>query len=161
MISLKEKAEIYSIGLIIGLFSIDDVTKWIDFAIENESNIDYSLIEVSLNSKKNPEDIVHNLKNIEGNANPKIVVNAIIGLLSKMFDEDNSSGAEIARMLHRLIQNIDAGVMDNQSVSKINSIDDGFYLAEQNIYGYVKDMLLELKDFLKDYKKYVDLLIIE
>ncbi|MCX7922698.1 MAG: hypothetical protein N3B21_11925 [Clostridia bacterium] len=157
MVCLKDRAEIYRLGLIVGLFCKSDVLNWVDTTIESESNVDYALIEVSLNSSKNNEDVACILKNVRGKSDSKTVANIIIGLLAQKFDENHDIGSEIASILKRLTQNIDSGVLESEVMSKINNIDDGFYLAEQNIYGYVKDMISELNDFLKDYTKYAEL----
>ena len=149
MICLKEKAEIYRLGLIAGIFSKDDVINWVDAVIGEESNIDYALIEVSLNSTKNLEDIALELKNVKGEFDSKIVASILIGILALKFEENHDLGSEIASMLHKFAHN--STVLDNEVISKINELNDGFYLAEQEIYGNLKDMTIELHDFLKDY----------
>lgn len=157
MIGFKERAEIYRLGLISGLFSKNDVINWVDAVIEEEGNVDYALIEVSLNSSKKSEDIAAILKNVGGEFDSKIVVNIIIGLLALKYAKNHDSGSEIVTILHKLSKNIDSDVLGNDVNSIINSLNEGYYLAEQNIYGSIKDMNYDLNNFLKDYVKYAEL----
>jgi len=154
LIILKERSEIYRLGLIAGLFSKSDVINWADAIIEDESDIDYALIEVSLNSNKNPEDIASALKNVEGVFDTKKVTKVLIGLLALKFEENQDLGSEIASMLYRFAFNYTG--LDNEVASKINRLNNGFYLAEQEIYGSLKDITTELYDFLKDYKSFAE-----
>ncbi|MCT8977029.1 hypothetical protein N4T77_10485 [Clostridium sp. CX1] len=57
MLSLKDQAEIYRIGLITGLLVKSDVISWADKIIETQENVEHEIIEVSLLESASKADI--------------------------------------------------------------------------------------------------------
>ncbi|GGA49537.1 hypothetical protein [Psychrobacillus lasiicapitis] len=75
---IKLSAEVYRIGVSIGLLTIEDIMKWADNVIEQYDTPRYEIIELSLSAKKKLEDITLSLMEISGdfdnNLPPKIIL---------------------------------------------------------------------------------------
>jgi hypothetical protein len=91
MVNIKITAEVFRIGLQIGLFSKTEVIKWADHTIETLDSPSNEIIEVSLSSNDKLVDIVSKLKNIKGTYDKKLPVKIILGLLWEKFmiNEEN------------------------------------------------------------------------
>lgn len=74
MVNVKIIAEVFRIGLQIGLFSKTEVIEWADHTIETLDSPSIEIIEVSLSSNDKLVDIVSKLKNIKGTYDQKLAV---------------------------------------------------------------------------------------
>ncbi|KNY25503.1 hypothetical protein [Pseudobacteroides cellulosolvens] len=129
MLSLKNEAEIYRIGLIVGYFLKDDVISWADKIIETQEKIDYEIIEVSLLSSSSKTNIVSKLSDIDGIVDEQLVINVLLGLCSVGYISNKFSDDEICTMLYRLVSNKTDISINYEIEKKIHYLSDGYYLT--------------------------------
>lgn len=150
MLNLKEQAEVYKLGLLIGYFKIEDVILWADFVIENDENPNLVIIDVSLSGKKGINEVVSQLGNINGKIDINTPVKTILGLLYKDLVNENISVYEIARKLYVLSNNIPSDSLGDAKRFTLNTLED--YLA---LYG-LKNVTIQIIELLKEYEIYAD-----
>lgn len=156
MLFLKDEAEIFRIGLIIGYFTKDDVIKWADRLIETNGNVEYEIIEISLLSNSSKADIASKLREVKGILNEQLIINVLLGLLSYGYNSNKFSEDEICTFLYHLVSNkIDISI-SNDIEQNIHHLSDGYYLATEDIYGDLEEICKELKEFLDLYTEYVE-----
>lgn len=105
MLSLKDEAEIYRIGLITGLFVKNDVISWADKIIETQENIEYEIIEVSLLGSSSKTDIASKLFEVKGTPDRQHILNLFLGLCSNSYNSNKFTTDDICSFLYRLISN--------------------------------------------------------
>lgn len=154
MISLKNEAEIYRVGLIIGYFVKDDVIRWADKIIETQENYPYEIIEVSLLGNSSKPDIASKLSEITGIANHELILCVLFGLCSNSYKTNKFTADEICTLLYRLVSTKTDISMSQEIEQKIHYLSDGYYLASEGIYGNLKDICDDLKEFLDRYEAY-------
>lgn len=152
---LKLMAEVYRLGISIGFLTVQEMIKWADNIIENLDTPPYEIIELSLSSKEKHSDICLKLMMVkgefDGNLPPKIILALLNEYLNTTQDISN-----VIIVLDKLIKHLPTS--DEWIEMEIHFLSDGFYLAEQNIYGDLTEVLTNLSKFLNqyvDYKKYL------
>lgn len=153
---IKLSAEVYRIGVLIGLLNIQDVIKWADNVIEHCDTPPYEIINLALSANEKLEDITLRLMEIRGDfedndMSPKI----ILGLLNQYLKTPEDT-ANVIEKLDKLIDYLPDSY--EWIEMEIHFLSDGFYLAEENIYGDLKEVHSNLKEFLNlfiDYTKYL------
>ncbi|GGA48818.1 hypothetical protein [Psychrobacillus lasiicapitis] len=153
---IKLNAEVYRIGVSIGLLTVEDIVKWADAVIDQSDAPPYELIELSLSAKKKIDDITLSLMEIRGDFNdndlpPKI----ILGLLNEYLNRPEDIASVIEKM-DKLIKYLSDS--DEWIVMEIHFLSDGYYLAEKNIFGDLKEVHTDLKEFLLHFIDYTKLL---
>ncbi|MED1511890.1 MULTISPECIES: hypothetical protein [Bacillus] len=153
MAKTKEMAEVFRIGLQIGLFSKNDVINWADQTIETLDSPANEIIDVSLSSNDKLVDIASKLKNIKGRYDEKLPVKIILGLLWEKFIINEENVLKIKPFISNLIH--------NNYCEGFNDVDQQLYnfneeitLAADNIYGNLEDIGQEIKGFLFIYKDF-------
>jgi hypothetical protein len=151
---VKVTAEVYRLGILIGLFTVQDVIRWADNIIERLDEPPYEVIEISLSSKEKPVDVCSKLKTFSGILNnddlaPKI----IIGLLNEYF-LSTKNVSEVFTMLSRLSEHLQLEETNEWIEDEIIFLDDAFYLADQNIYGDLQEVGNNLRNFLTQFEEY-------
>ncbi|KAB2399921.1 MULTISPECIES: hypothetical protein [Bacillus cereus group] len=153
MINTKETAEVFRIGLQIGLFSKTDVITWADQTIELLDNPSNEIIEVSLSSNDKSVDIVSKLKNIKGIYDEKLPVKIILGLLWKKFILNKENALKIQPFIFSIVHSNCFKGFD-QIDEQLYNFNEKITLAADNIYGNLEDISLEIKKFLSIYKDF-------
>ncbi|SES45607.1 hypothetical protein [Psychrobacillus sp. OK032] len=153
---IKLSAEVYRIGVLIGLLNIQDVIKWADSVIEQCDTPPYEIIELSLSAKEKLEDITLRLMEIRGDFDDNdLSSKVILGLLNQYLNTPE----DIANVIEKLDKLIEYLPDSYEGIKmEIHFLSDGFYLAEENIYGDLKEVHSNLKEFLIrfiDYTKYL------
>ncbi|MFJ8118351.1 hypothetical protein [Bacillus mycoides] len=153
MVNIKIIAEVFRIGLQIGLFSKTEVIEWADYTIETFDSPSIEIIEVSLSSNDKLVDIVSKLKNIKGTYDKKLPVKIILGLLWEKFIINEENVLKIKPFTSNLIH--------NNCCEGFSSVDEQLYnfneeinLAADNIYGNLEDISQEIKSFLSLYEDF-------
>jgi hypothetical protein len=98
----KQIAEVYRMGLVIGLFEVKSVVAWADGVIGAEADPDYALIEVSMAGDANEGKMAALLKEVKGDADPKHSQSVVLGLLARKLAADPGRGAAIAAQVKAL-----------------------------------------------------------
>ncbi|WP_217270025.1 hypothetical protein [Neobacillus endophyticus] len=142
-------AEVNRLGVSIGLLTIEEVIKWADNLIEHIDTPPYEIIELSLSAKEKLEVINLKLMNVKGEFDYDLPPKIILGLLNQYINTTEDMSSVIEKM-DKLIEYLP--VSCEWIEKEIHYISDGYYLAEQNIYGELKEMLINLKRFLNQFK---------
>ncbi|OHX32182.1 hypothetical protein [Bacillus mycoides] len=153
MAKTKEMAEVFRIGLQIGLFSKTDVINWADQTIETLDSPANEIIDVSLSSNDKLVDIASKLKNIKGRYDEKLPVKIILGLLCEKFIITGENALKIKPFIFKLVHNNCCEGFDNVD-KQLYNFNEEINLAEDNIYGNLEDISQEIKEFLSIYKDF-------
>jgi hypothetical protein len=145
---VEEKAKTYLLGLHIGFFSPDDVVKWADSVICDNTSFNYNFIEISLAKSKGINEIIRCLENIDGQIESGLSLKVLLGLIYLQL-LSGSEIQEITRQLYDLSQYISSDYIDEEKIRWMNTFDDIFYL-----YGN-ESVKIQLLDFLKEYEPYI------
>ncbi|KWU58966.1 hypothetical protein AWW70_19215 [Bacillus mycoides] len=153
MVNIKIIAEVFRIGLQIGLFSKTEVIEWADHTIETLDSPSNEIIEVSLSSNDKLVDIVSKLKNIKGTYDKKLPVKIILGLLWEKFMMNEENVLRIQPFISNLVHyNCCEGF--NYEDEQLYNFNEEINLAADNIYGDLEDISQEIKRFLSIYKDF-------
>lgn len=142
---------VFGIALTNNLLDKNEVIKWADDIITNDSEPDYFIIELSLCGHKNLNDIVSLLNTYIGEEKPQISYRVILGFLYRQY---------VARQitLKKVLSTVDWIVwkanLTNEEKSFMYGLDEEFYCAEEGIYGTVKDIEDKTLRFLEIYKDF-------
>ncbi|TKH47370.1 hypothetical protein FC698_15715 [Bacillus cereus] len=153
MVNIKIIAEVFRIGLQIGLFSKTEVIEWADHTIKTLDSPSIEIIEVSLSSNDKLVDIVSKLKNIKGTYDQKLPVKIILGLLWKEFMINEENVLKIQPYISDLIHNNCCEGFDYVD-EQLYNFNEKVKLAADNIYGNLEDIIQEIKSFLSPYEDY-------
>ncbi|MBO1581659.1 hypothetical protein [Bacillus sp. XF8] len=153
MVNVKEMAEVYRIGLQIGIFSKADIINWADQTIEKLDYPSNEIIEVSLSSNDKLVDIASKLKNIKGRYDKKLPLKIILGLLWEKFIVCEENVLEIKFFISSLVQYDCCEELDDVH-TKLYNFNEEIYLATENIYGNLENISQEIKEFLSIYKDF-------
>ncbi|MGF9814389.1 hypothetical protein [Bacillus toyonensis] len=153
MVNIKIIAEVFRIGLQIGLFSKTEVIEWADHRIETLDSPSNEIIEVSLSSNDKLVDIVSKLKNIKGTYDKKLPVKIILGLLWEKFMINEDNVLRIQPFISNLVHyNCCEGF--NYVNEQLYNFNEEINLAADNIYGNLEDISQEIKRFLSIYRDF-------
>jgi hypothetical protein len=96
MLSRKDIAEVYRLGLTIGMFSVDQVVEWADSIIAVEDNPEFALIEVSTNGDATEGKMATLLRDVQGEVDARTARNVIYGLLGRKLAADRDAADTVA-----------------------------------------------------------------
>ncbi|MCL1696992.1 MULTISPECIES: hypothetical protein [unclassified Lysinibacillus] len=151
---IKVTAEVYRLGILIGFYTVQDIIKWADNVIERLDHPPYEVIEVSLSSQKKPIDVCSKLKLFnEGLNNDDLPSKILLGLLNDYFLSTNNA-SDVFSMLTRLIDHLQLEESNEWIEREMVYLSDAFYLADQHIYGDLKEVENNLKNFLSKFEAY-------
>ncbi|MEW9577345.1 hypothetical protein U9K47_18635 [Bacillus toyonensis] len=153
MITLKETAEVYRIGLQIELFSKKDVIYWADHTIETLDKPPYEIIEVSSSNNDKLIDVISKLKNIKGKYDATLPLKIILGIIYERFILSGESLFTIKFFLSNLVYNNCCDEINNLH-SELYNFNEEIFLAEENIYGDLEAISQKVKRFLSVYKNF-------
>ncbi|WP_374966529.1 hypothetical protein [Lysinibacillus sp. RS5] len=146
-------AEVYRLGVLIGLYTVQNVIKWADNVIESLDNPPYEIIEISLSSQEKPVDVCSKLKLFNGDLND-LPSKILLGLLYEYYLSANNL-SEIFSMLTRLSDHLQLEESNKWIEVEMIYLSDAFYLADQNIYGDLKEVGNNFKNYLSQFEDYV------
>jgi hypothetical protein len=147
--NLKETAEYYRVGVLVGFVRMADAIAWTDSVIAAEDDPDIALIEASMCGHKRPEDFASALAQLAGVANRNTVIQR---LLKSMYDavvQDKSQAQHIAHCLYMMA--IEGYAPDQEAQSYMMGIEDELYLVEGAAPKYIQKVVEELINFLRPY----------
>ncbi|PFU90809.1 hypothetical protein COK92_20690 [Bacillus anthracis] len=153
MVNIKITAEVFRIGLQIGLFSKTEVIEWADHTIETLDSPSNEIIEVSLSSNDKLVDIVSKLKNIKGTYDKKLPVKIILGLLWEKFMMNKENILRIQPFISNLVHYNCCEGFDYED-EQLYNFNEEINLAADNIYGDLEDISQEINRFLSIYRDF-------
>ncbi|MDF2671911.1 MAG: hypothetical protein K0R09_176 [Clostridiales bacterium] len=141
MIGIREKAEVYKLGLLIGYFKLEEIFHWIDKTIENEEKPDIGIIEIAYSTNRNRNDVISLINNINGEFSSKVPVRILLGLMYKDFLGGRIVLEDMTSKLYSLSQYLTKINLEEHIIRELNTINDyhHFYSDDQ-----IKQKLEEL-----------------
>jgi len=155
---IKEKAEYFKIGLMLGVHTVLDVVRWADSEIERSGKPLYFFIELSLMEHSGPKDVRSKLNEFERSLDKSRVLRKILPkLLGRMYgvlSQHPEKGPLFANNLYQLYLELDqefghAGLPEE--LYPMLALDDQYLLARQGIDGTEHQVLWSFLAFLKPY----------
>ncbi|MBK3493607.1 hypothetical protein JFL43_01720 [Viridibacillus sp. YIM B01967] len=150
---LKLNAEVYRIGLNIGLFSISDIVKWADKVIDKLNVPPYEFIELAMSSKETPAEVNLKLMEIEGDVDKDLSIHIVLGLMNQYLTSPKDLLNAI-KILDKLIEYLpDVGSYDWIEM-ELHSFSDalGIHIeTNTEIYNRMRKFLANFTPYLKFY----------
>jgi hypothetical protein len=149
--NIKEIAEFFRLGLRIGIFAPSTVIQWADSIIMAENKPDISIIEVSLSGAGGLNKTIDSLNEIKGEIRSDYPAKLMLAycwkkLRTKDWTEDFFSG-----LLYSLKNASE--VSEDVEIALMN-LDENLSLAEDGVYGTVKEAMNDIMKFLESFEEY-------
>jgi hypothetical protein len=104
MLSYKDIAEVYRIGLTVGLFTNEEVIVWADSVIAAEANPDVALFDVSTAAGVSAGKMASLLREVGGDHDPRTARNVIYGLLGRRLESGEANEDRVAAQVKAVQQ---------------------------------------------------------
>jgi hypothetical protein len=140
---VKETAEYFHYGLMLGLHSVRDAMAWIDTIIDAEPVPDIALIEASLSGSRGPRAVADWLAQVPGEFDKQKVAKLLMRAMLERLNQDPEQAQRIARWLYEM-----ALEAPDEAENEMWYFDDALELASDGIYGDVNEIRNELVTFL-------------
>lgn len=102
MLSNTEKAEVFRLGLTVGLFDIPEIVSWADEVIAVDDKPSNELIEVSMGGDKNTAGMVELLRLAAGDQAPGKPLDVLLGLVAERVAAGQLSAGSAGAMIGTL-----------------------------------------------------------
>ncbi len=142
---------VYCVALKNGLIEKEEVIRWVDNIIINDSEPDYFFIELSLKGSKSINDIISHINELIGLDRSTITGRVIFGYLYKQYSENIITLKKLVDTINCIIW--ETGITENER-RLICGIDDEYYCAIDGIYGSINDIEKVALRFLEIYKDF-------
>lgn len=96
MLTQKDIAEVYRLGLTIGMFTVDEVIAWSDSVVAVDPNPDFALFDISSAGKVSEGKMATLLRAMGGDHDPKTARKVVYGLLGRKLKADPGASETIA-----------------------------------------------------------------
>jgi hypothetical protein len=146
---IKEGAELYRRGLLLGLLSVSDAITWLDVVIASEAKPDIAIIEASLSGSRGPIAVADWLKEVPGPFDERAVAGRLLGKMHGGLVDGALPPATVTRWLFQMAMDGDAP--DDQAEGQMLGLDDELSLAADGIVGSVPEIRDRLEQFLRAY----------
>lgn len=148
--NLTEQIEVYRLATICGIYSKEELIKFLDKIIANLDEPPYEIIEASLVCNNNIQDTLHILRDYfyRSNGYDLNIHKELLHIISEKYQADKININESIYYLDNLIKEVN---LDDEIISIINYLSDGLYLAEQKIYGDIETIEDEFIKFILQY----------
>ena len=122
--NMKEQAEFYRVGLLLGLFKISDVIAWCDSVIMAEAAPDLAIIEASMSGGKGVDAVVSALSEMKGEFDSRSVKKRIFRSMHDLVNQDREQALRIARLLYGMA--FDDFAWNEEIEQEMRSFDNAF-----------------------------------
>ncbi len=146
---MKEQAEVYRIGLLLGLFKLPNVIAWCDSIIMAEAEPDIAIIEASISGSKGIDAVANALSEVEGEFNNRSVAKIIFRSMYDLVNQNRKQAPQVAEWLYRMA--FDFGAPDEEAESEMTYYYDAIDLAVDGIYGDAEKLTDKMLQFLHEY----------
>ena len=155
-----EQIEIYRLGALCGIYSKQELIKYLDKLIYDLDDIPSEIIEASMLSSKNVNDISDKLYEVthKFEIDNELIVNRLLHTICKRYYQDEMSLEDSVYYLYKIIKDSYSserliGVdLSDEMINTIQYLSDGLDLAEEGIYGDITDIRKEFEKFINNYK---------
>ena len=155
---IKEKAEFFRIGLILGVHTVSDVVEWADSEIQHQDKPPNIFIELSLMGNSGSADVRTKLNEFPGTVDKSKVLHKILSkLLEPMYHElaqHPEYGPTLAERLYKIYLALEQefGHFNvPRDLYPMLVLNDQYRLAQQGTYGTEQGVLQDFLTFLKPY----------
>lgn len=127
-----EKIEIYRLGALCGIYSKQEVIKYLDKLIYDLDDIPCEIIEASMLSNKNINDISDKLIELtwQINDDKDLVNKQLLHTICERYYLKSISIEDAIYYLYNMIKELD---LSEKTIAKIQYLSDGLFLAEQDM----------------------------
>lgn len=148
--NLIEKIEVYRLGALCGIYSKQELIKYLDKLIYDLDDIPCEIIEASMLSNKNINDISDKIKNFtwQVNVNKDFVNKQLLHIIYERYYLKTISLEDAIYYLYNMIKELD---LSEKIIAAIQYLSDGLFLAEQDIDGDVEGIRKDFEKFISDY----------
>ncbi|OPF51892.1 hypothetical protein BH721_10485 [Clostridium baratii] len=146
--NLAYEIEIYRLCTLCGIYSKEELIKYLDNLISELDDVPFEVIEASLLSNKNINDISKKLKGLidEKIYNEALVTEYLLHIISEKYYTREISLEDAIYYLDNMLKET---YLPEEIIKEIQYLSDGLYLAKQNIYG-------ETETIRKDFEKFIN-----
>lgn len=149
--NIKNNIEIYRLAILMGLYSKEELIKYIDEIILTLEKVPNEIIEASMGKNKKIDDISMSLREYtkDCQCNKEYVLGTLIKIIAKQYYDKEITLYEAIYYLDNLrkVENLKEDVEDT-----IVYLSDGYYLANEGIYGNLDTIKGEFEKFILQYK---------
>ncbi|GAA0086360.1 hypothetical protein UT300007_27990 [Clostridium sp. CTA-7] len=144
---LYTELEIYRIAVLVGIYSKEDLIRHLDKLIEELDDIPYEIIEASLGKKI--DNILMTIKELinKHNIRKNLVLGSLIKILKKRYSKKLINAFEGIYFLEQLRKHCDFSDYDREYITYLS---DGYYLANESIYGEMNKIKTDFNSYLSD-----------
>jgi hypothetical protein len=126
--NIKESAEYYRVGVLIGLIDKAEAIAWVDSVILAEDQPELELIEASMCGSKRLPDFSTTFARIGGTANRHIVIRQLFKTMLAIVERDRFKAKLVTRYLELMV--IEGYAPSTQAEGYMRGIDDEFSFSE-------------------------------
>ena len=155
-----EETEIYRLGALCGIYSKQELIKYLDKLIYDLEDVPCEIIEASLLHNKNINEISDKLIELTWriNVDRDSVTKQLLHIIYEKYYLKTISLEDAIYYLYKMIEDIYSSEklidvdLSDEIIELINYLSDGLYLAEEGIYGDIGDIRKAFEEFINDYK---------
>lgn len=148
--NLSEEIEVMRIGTLCGIYSKEELICYLDKIISEVEDVPFEIIEASLCSSKNINDISIKLKEYTSRyyGNEDIIQNQMFYIIASKYYSEKVSLDDCIYYLYNLLKEIN---LPKEVEEKIQYLSDGLFLAEEEIYGDIETIKNDFEEFINKY----------
>lgn len=155
--TLKELAEVFRLGLMIGYYKPDEVIKWADSRVMHDNALGVSLIEVSLPGSKGINEVISKLDDVKGEQVIQKPARAILGLLYRDLASGKNSLETVTYQLYSLSNVLDERHVDKEILEELRIMDDYYHIySQETIREKIGELLEKFEDAAEQFTSQVD-----
>ena len=147
---LVKEIEIYRVATLVGIYSKEELIKYLDMLISELDEVPAEVIEASILRKHNINDISDKLMEITSKINSKdYIVKELLHIIYKRYYLKQINLDDAIYYLYNMKNEMQ---LLEELITEIEYLSDGIFLAEQDIYGDVEEIKKEFEKFIGEYK---------
>lgn len=143
--------EVFRLGLHTGILERQVVVEWADQLAMQEETPDYFLIELSLSSRNNINDLIGLLDEYIGKNKPDVSKRVILGFLLHRYEAGQITLQKAVRAIDWLATHLDYSAEEHSFMA---GVDDDYSLADEGIRGTLSEIESFLLRFLSVYQEF-------
>ncbi len=147
----KDTAEFFRLSLVAGLCDVSAVIPWADSVVSAEASPHIAMIELCCCGSQPLSTVQTLLSEIPGVVTPGLPVEMLLGFASHLVETGTVEPEQLLLRLHRMISLED---FPDSISSQLDILEDGYYLAQDSVWGTVPEVLSDFSAFLKGYEQH-------
>jgi len=147
--SIKEQAEVFRRGLLLGLFRVPPVIAWCDSVIMAEPSPDVAIIEASLAGSRGADAVARALSETDGDFEESKIISALFRPMLDVLNADAKQASTVGEWLWRMVQK--GWTPDEDAEVDMNNLPEMVDMAQEGIGGDLEEVTNEMRSFLEKY----------